>query len=92
MNNTTTTPADKITLQLKNFKALDESNKALVFSHQENFRQLLLYHLKKAEDIYYEHQTTLREQPKLNEELRMRIDETIRRFGEIMFMSNSGAH
>lgn len=91
MNNTYW-PKERIELQLHNFWILDESNKALVFSQQENFRQLLLYHLKKAEDIYYEHQTTLREQPKLNEELRMRIDETIRRFGEIMFMSNSGAH
>lgn len=78
--NTIPTVADRIGLQLRNFEILDESNKALVFSNVENFRELLLYHLNKADNLYYEHQTTLREQPILNEKLRMRIDETIKRF------------
>ena len=82
-------PKERIELQLHNFNILDGSNTALAFSHQENFRQLLLYHLKKADDLYYEHQKTLREQPNVNEELRMRIDATIKRFWEIMIEHNS---
>ena len=87
--NTPQTPAERINLQLHNFNIIDEGNTALAFSHQENFRQLLLYHLKKADDLYYEHQKTLREQPNVNEELRRRIDETIKRFWEIMIEHNS---
>lgn len=69
---------------MHNFDILDDWNSRLAFQYQENFRSMLLYHLKNADNLYYEHQETIGEQPTIAKELRECIDAHIKRYGEIM--------